>query len=88
MKTKRTINPKQKKPVHLHIEHISRWRLCLLVASGLLLGAILRGDQNLLATAGEAYMEESGQFNSHVREERNHAQATLHVLRVPTVSGR
>lgn len=86
MKTNSTLKPK--KPLHLHIEHFSRMRVCLLIVISLLFVAIVKTDSKLLGVVRDAYAEGFGLVGTYMREETTRTPVTFNVLRSPTISGK
>lgn len=86
MKTKN--NPKSKKPLHLHIEHISRTRALLVVIVGLLTIAISRSDSSVLAMMREAYTYSYGRVGTYMREETVRELLSTSAPKTHTISGK
>ena len=86
MKTKN--QPKHKKPIHLHIEHISRAKSLLIIFVGLMMIAIAKTDSKLLGMMREAYAQGYGQVGSYMREETVRSPLTIALPRIPTISGK
>lgn len=83
MKTKTFLQ----KPIHLHIEHVSRLRICLVLAAGLFTLALVRADSRMLGIVRDAYAEGAGHLGSYLREETARHTSGVHVARDTTISG-
>ncbi len=86
MKTQKQ-HTKNKKPLHLHVEHFLRTPILLGVVLGMLLIAIIKADSKLLGMVHEAYGEGYGVVGAYMRKEVVHAPHAISTFRIPTISG-
>lgn len=81
-------NQKPKKPIHLHIEHISRARAVLVVIAGFMTLAISRSDSKIIAMMREAYTYSYGRVGTYMREETVRESLLLPHPKTHTISGK
>lgn len=79
---------KHKKPIHLHIEHISRMPVILALVSGLFAIAIVKSDSRMLGLVRQAYAEGYGLIGAYMREETVRTPVTFAAIRPNTISGK
>lgn len=82
MKTNKT-----KKPIHLHIEHISRMPILLIAILGLFMIALLKSDSKTLGIIRQAYAERVEYVNSYMRQETVHGLTSVNTSRPTSISG-
>jgi hypothetical protein len=85
MKTNNKIQ-KHKKPIHLHIEHISRAPILLAAITGLFLVAALKSDSKMLGIVRQAYAERVEHVSSYMRQETVHGVSSFTTNRPTTIS--
>jgi hypothetical protein len=77
-----------KKPLHMHIEHISRMPILLAAVAGLFMVALLKSDSKTLGIVRQAYAERVEYVNSYMRQETVHGLTSVTASRPTVISGK